>query len=73
MDELVLGILDLILQSVEYVKNEVTSYAEEDMTDRTQRIMFLAVGAIMVLIAVVLYLLIHSNRTFAPEQLIFSL
>ena len=73
MDELVLGILDLILQSVEYVKDEVTSYAEEDMTDRTQRIMFLAVGAIMVLIAVVLYLLIHSNRTFAPEQLIFSL
>ena len=63
MDELVLGILDLILQSVEYVKNEVTSYAEEDMTDRTQRIMFLAVGAIMGLIAVLLYFLIHSNRT----------
>ena len=33
MNELVLGILDLILQSMEYVKNEDTSYAEVDMTD----------------------------------------
>ena len=57
----VFGILDLILQSVEYVKNEDTSYAEEDMTDQTQRIMFLALGAIMVLIAVLLYLLKHNS------------
>ena len=58
----VFGILDLILQSVEYVKNEDTSYAEEDMTDQTQRIMFLALGAIMVLIAVLLYLLDHNSE-----------
>ena len=56
------GILDLILQSVEYVKNEDTSYAEEDMTDQTQRIMFLALGAIMVLVAVLLYLLHHNSE-----------
>ena len=62
MDELVLGILDLILQSVEYVKNEDTSYADEDMTDQTQRIMFLALGAIMVLVAVLLYLLHHNSE-----------
>ena len=58
----VFGILDLILQSVEYVKNEDTSYAEEDMTDQTQRIMFLALGAIIVLIAVLLYLLKHNSE-----------
>ena len=58
----VFGILDLILQSVEYVKNEDTSYADEDMTDQTQRIMFLALGAIMVLVAVLLYLLHHNSE-----------
>ena len=57
----VFGFVDLILQTVEYVKNEDTSYAEVDMTDQTQRIMFLAFGVMMVLLALLLYLLYHNK------------
>ena len=43
----------------EMVKNEDTYSEELDEVDQTQRIMFLAVGVMMVLASVLLYLLYH--------------
>ena len=54
---LLFGCTNLILQTIEFLKNEDTHTEEEDMRDQTERVMFLAVGLLMVLAAVLLHLL----------------
>ena len=53
------GTLEVMLMTFEMVKNEDTYSEELDEVDQTQRIMFLAVGVIMVMASVLLYLLYH--------------
>ena len=53
------GTLEAMLMTFEMVKNEDTYSEELDEVDKTQRIMFLAVGVMMVLASVLLYLLYH--------------
>ena len=52
-------ILEVMLMAFEMVKNEDTHSQEMDMEDKTQRIMFLTLGIMMVLAAAFLYLLCH--------------
>ena len=52
-------ILEVMLMAFEMVKNEDTHSQEMDMEDKTQRIMFLTLGVMMVLAAAFLYLLCH--------------
>ena len=54
---LLFGCTNLILQTIEFLKNEDTHTEEEDMRDQTERVMFLAVGLLMVLAAVLLHLI----------------
>ena len=56
------GSLDIVLQTVEIIKNEDTSYEDADMVDETQRLMFLTIGVLMVLGALFLHLLCHVNN-----------
>ena len=53
------GTLEAMLMTFEMVKNEDTYSEQLDEVDQTQRIMFLAVGVMMVLASVLLYLLYH--------------
>ena len=55
----IFGTLEVMLMTFEMVKNEDTYSEELDEVDQTQRIMFLAVGVIMVMASILLYLLYH--------------
>ena len=55
----IFGTLEVMLMTFEMVKNEDTYSEEQDEMEHTQRIMFLAVGVMMVLSAALLYLLYH--------------
>ena len=56
------GSLDIVLQTIEIIKNEDTSYPDADMVDETQRLMFLTTGMLMVLGALLLHLLCHVDN-----------
>ena len=51
------GCTNFLLQTIEILNNEDTHTEHEDMRDQTERVMFLAVGLLMVLAAVLLHLL----------------
>ena len=55
----IFGTLEVMLITFEMVKNEDTYSEELDEMEHTQRIMFLAVGVMMVMSAALLYLLYH--------------
>ena len=54
---LLYGCLNLLLQTIEILKNEDTHTEHQDMRDQTERVIFLAVGLLMVLAALLLHLL----------------
>ena len=56
---LLFGATNIILQTIELLKNEDTHTEEEDMRDEVERMMFLGVGVVMMLTAVLLYFLQH--------------
>ena len=56
---LMFGLTNILLQTVELLKNEDTHTEEEDMRDQTERLMFLTLGLLMMLAAVFLYFLQH--------------
>ena len=51
------GCTNFLLQTIELLKNEDTHTEEEDMRDQTERVIFLAVGLLMILAALLLHLL----------------
>ena len=54
---LLFGCTNSVLQTIEFLKNEDTHREDEDMRDQTERVMFLAVGLLMVLAALLLHLI----------------
>ena len=54
---LLFGCTNLVLQTLEFLKNEDTHREHEDMRDQTERVMFLAVGLLMILASLLLHLL----------------
>ena len=55
----IFGTLEVMLMTFEMIKNEDTYTEELDIMDQTQRVMFLALGVMMVLAAAFLFLLYH--------------
>lgn len=51
------GILDVVLQTFEMMKNEDTANEEDDFADSVQRTMFLMSGLIMIVLSLLLYIM----------------